>query len=90
MPKINNDNMFTVRAEDDWVSAVDEIGYRLRLGSRAGVVDEAVRLLGVLAGVSVPERVVSPRRSCVRFGDSDREMLLVRAAELVAGRAVAE
>ena len=77
--------VLTLRADVSWLTAVDDLAIRLKLGNRSRVVEVALELLVQMSGApELPPRIPHPEIPVTeRFTTTDREMLLRNASRLI-------
>lgn len=77
--------VLTLRADVSWLTAVDDLAIRLKLGNRSRVVEVALELLVQMAGAPMlPPRIPNPENPAMeRFTRADRDNLLRNASTLI-------
>lgn len=77
--------VLNMRADPPWLSALDDLAVKLRLGTRSRVVDVAIDILSDLAEMNMPPRCLHPEQAVTeRFTVADKARLLENASTVLA------
>ncbi len=73
-----------MRCDQPWLTALDDMAVKLRLGNRSRVVDVAIECLADMAEMQIPPRVQNPETGVTdRFTPADKARLLENAKNVV-------
>lgn len=79
--------VLNMRADPPWLTALDEIAVKLRLGNRSRVVDLSIEILSDLAEVKIPPRCLHPEQPVTeRFSAADKARLLENARNVIVAK----